>query len=167
MQLSNITVRLGGSVLHTVCKVDVTPAEILVLQHIHGEDGVIDIRPSRFDKRRQQAAEFERLAQLYDAGAGSFVSSNGEENSPIMSKLFPGAMKKLPVHLKDIGLGHLMSDAATKAAVKAAANSAPETPAVDETVEDEIDPEDGVDGGDGNDPDPAEMGASETAPAAE
>lgn len=103
MQLSNVMLRLGGSLLHTVQKTNVTPAEILVLQHIHGTDAVVDIRPTKFDKNRGHGPEFERLANLYDAAASA--SAPGEEAGAILTKLFPGAIKKLPRTLKEIGLG--------------------------------------------------------------
>jgi hypothetical protein len=105
MQLSNVMVRLGGLLTNTVPKVGVTPAEILILRHIHGQESVVDIRPTGFDKRRRNDTEYERLAQIYDRGAGTFVGSPGEEeNRSVMARLFPGAMKKLPTTLEDIGI---------------------------------------------------------------
>ncbi len=50
MQECNVTVRLGGSMTSTVPLTNVTPAEILVLRRVHGEDSVIDIRPIRTTK---------------------------------------------------------------------------------------------------------------------
>jgi len=104
MQLANIILCLGGSLLHTVPKIDVTPAEILILRHIHGDDAVTDIRPTSFDDRRRQEQEWQRLANAYDRGAGAFTSEPGDENAPILSRLFPGAMKQLPVTFADIGM---------------------------------------------------------------
>lgn len=117
MQLCNLTLRLGGSPLHTVPKTGVTPAEILVLQHIHGSDAVIDIRPTKIDKHRRHEGEFERLAGLYDRAASA--SAPGDEAKGVMNTLFPGAMKKLPTTLKEIGLGHYLSPAAVEAAERA------------------------------------------------
>jgi hypothetical protein len=90
MELCNATVRLGGSVGHTVEKVDLTPPEIAVLRRIHGQDAVINIAPVRMDKRGH-AVERARLEQLY-----------GDQ---VVAEMFPGTMAKLPVMLKDIGLG--------------------------------------------------------------
>lgn len=115
MQLCNLTLRLNGSQLHTVPKNDCTPAEILILQAIHGADATVDIRPTRFDKKRIQMHEWERLSFDYDR-QGSMVSAPGEESRSIMARLFPGVMKKLPTTLKEIGLGHLTSAASIKAA---------------------------------------------------
>ncbi len=38
-------VRIGGSIQHEVHKSGLTKAELLVLQHIHGSDAVLDIAP--------------------------------------------------------------------------------------------------------------------------
>lgn len=122
MQLCNIQLRLGGSLLHTVPKTDVTPAEILVLRALHGEDAVTSVRPTKFDKTRRHEAEFERLSTLYDRAASA--SAPGEEAKSVMGTLFPGAMKKLPVHLKDIGLGYLLSPSSVAAAAREDADQA-------------------------------------------
>lgn len=108
MQLCNITLRLGGSLLHTVPKTGVTPAEILVLQRLHGNDAVTDIRPVKFDKNRGHLTEYDRLAQLYDGAAQA--SAPGEESGALLGKLFPGAMKKLPRTLKEIGITGLVAN---------------------------------------------------------
>lgn len=138
MQLCNLVLRLGGSQLHTVPMSKVTPAEILVLQHIHGNDAVTDIRPSKVDKTRRHQSEYERLQHKYDRGS-TFTASPGEDRRSIMNTLFPGAVKKLPLTLKEIGLGHVTSPAAIRAA------NAP-TPAVEdegeETVLNDADDED-------------------------
>lgn len=121
MQLSNAVVRLDGSQLNTVYKKDVTPAEILVLKRLHGDDAVVDIRPTRVDRNRRHQSEFERLQHKYDR-ASTFVSTPGEEHKSVMASLFPGAMRKLPLTLEEIGLGHLMSDASIEAADRGAAS---------------------------------------------
>lgn len=110
MQLANINLRLGGSPMHVVHKQGVTPAEILVLQRIHGSDAVVDVRPTKIDKNRRHAEEFDRLAALYDRGAG--VDTPDTDQKSILKELFPGAMKKLPLTLKEVGFGHVMSPAA-------------------------------------------------------
>lgn len=103
METANVLVRLGGDLGNAVPKIGVTPAEILVLKHIHGSDAVVDVRPAGFDKRRRHEEEYNRLAATYDRGAGEFVSRPGEEREGVMAKLFPGAMRRLPVTLADIG----------------------------------------------------------------
>jgi hypothetical protein len=136
MQLANIVLRLGGSVLHTVPKDKVTPAEILVLQRIHGSDAVVDVRPAGEDKNRRHQAEFDRLTLRYDR-ASSFSSAPGEETKSIMQSLFPGAMKKLPMTLEEIGLGHMTSPVSIAAAEAHIAE-----PTAGEGAEDEINPPD-------------------------
>lgn len=115
MQLCNLTLRLGGSLLHTVPKVNTTPAEILILRKIHGDDACVDIRPTRFDKSIRQEPEYDRLSQAYDR-AGSLNAAPGDEHKSVMASMFPGAMKKLPTTLEEIGLGHLLSSASIAAA---------------------------------------------------
>jgi hypothetical protein len=114
MQLSNVMLRLGGSLQHVVPKTQVTPAEIMVLQRIHGADAVVNVRPVKFDRNRRHADEYDRLAQFYDGAASDNVP--GEEAKSILKDLFPGAMKKLPETLEEIGFGHAHSAAAQAAA---------------------------------------------------
>ena len=105
MQICNCEVRLGDSAGHTVPKVDVTPAEILILQAIHGASAVVNIRPVKQD-RRSNNEEWDRLQGTYGRSSdGLMDAGNGE----LLTKLFPGAMPKLPVTLKDIGMQHLMN----------------------------------------------------------
>lgn len=118
MQLCNLTLRLGGSLLHTVPVRDATPGEILVLKRIHGDDAVTDVRPTKVDKNRRHEIEWERLSHKYDRGS-AFSAQPGEERRSLMETLFPGAVKKLPTTLQEIGLGHLLSPAARKAAAEA------------------------------------------------
>jgi hypothetical protein len=105
MQLANVMVKLGGDNNNIVPKAGVTPAEILVLRHIHGADCVIDIRPAGHDRKRRHEQEYERLSQRYDKAAGAFTATAGEERKSVMGTLFPGALRKLPMTLADIGEG--------------------------------------------------------------
>lgn len=105
MQKCTATVRLGGDLENCVVKEGVTPGEILVLQAIHGNDAVVDIIPTEFDETVRQEAEFDRLAQAY--GGGNWTSAPGEENPNIVHRLFPGALKRLPTTLTEIGLQNL------------------------------------------------------------
>lgn len=126
MQLCNLTLRHGGSLTSTVMMTNVTPAEILILKRIHGDDATVEIRPTKVDKNRRNDDEWERLALKYDR-ASTFVSSPGEERKPLMEQLFPGVMKKLPTTLKEVGLGHLLTPAAIKAQAAIDAQRAAET----------------------------------------
>lgn len=149
MQLCNLTVRLGGSQLNTVPKLNATPAEILILRALHGDDAVVDIRPTKVDKKIRQEEEWARLSRDYDGGS-IFTTAPGEESKSVMANLFPGAMKKLPTTLDEIGLGHLTSPASIKAAKKAAPPIAD-----DEAILNDDDGND--DDGDGHDDDNGEF----------
>lgn len=104
MQVCSIDLRLGGSLNHTISKNNVTPAEIVILKAIHGEDAVVNIRPIKMDGRRNDV-ELDRLQRLYGRNPSGLMDAG---NGDLIEKLFPGAVKKLPIRLKDIGLGDLM-----------------------------------------------------------
>lgn len=105
MQICSATIRLAGSVQNTVFRSDITPAEILVLQAIHGQDAVVDIVPiEKVD--RAAAKEWDRLTQAYDRSGGP-DTPDGKEEVSIIARLFPGAIKRLPETLKEIGLEEL------------------------------------------------------------
>lgn len=99
MQLFNIELRLGGNQNSTVHKTDVTPAEVQVLWAIHGADAVVNVRPTKMDKRSHRA-EFERLTGLYGRAPDGLMDAG---NGALLEKLFPGANKVLPISAKDIG----------------------------------------------------------------
>lgn len=105
MQLCDLEVRLNDSAGHTVLKTDATPAEIVVLQNIHGPSAVVNIRPTKMDKRLS-SVEWDRLNLLYGRAPDGLMDAG---NGNLLERLFPGATKNLPVSLKDIGLGHLMN----------------------------------------------------------
>jgi len=111
MQLCTLTVRLNDSAVHTVPKTDATPAEIQVLQAIHGQSAVVDIHPTKMDKR-SQSDEWERLNGLYGRPSEGLSDAG---NGDLLQKLFPGANKRLPITLKEIGLGHLLNPSARTA----------------------------------------------------
>lgn len=105
MQICTCEVRLNDSAAHTVPKVGVTPAEILILQAIHGASAVVNIRPVQQD-RRSSNEEWDRLQAAYGRAPDGLMDAG---NGALLQKLFPGAMPKLPVTLKDIGMQHLMN----------------------------------------------------------
>ena len=142
MQLANVMVKLGGDNNNIVPKAGVTPAEILVLRHIHGPDCVIDIRPAGFDKKRRHEQEYERLSQRYDRAAGSFTATAGEERKSVMATLFPGALRKLPMTLAEIGEG---GAPAPKRVVEPDLPPAPEEPDDEITIDPNAD--DAAEGG--------------------
>lgn len=113
MQISSATIRLAGSLNNTVRKENLTPAEIVVLQALHGQDAIIDVLHER-DERRSHNDEYERLSAIYSPNTN--LSTPDGERPDIMQKLFPGAVKKLPTNLIEIGMGEVANMAITVAA---------------------------------------------------
>lgn len=142
MQKCSVVVRLNGSLLNTVPKVNVTPAEILILQHLHGGDAVVDIRPTEFDKKVRQEQEYDRLSRAYDRPAGGFADAPGaDDEKSIMQKLFPGALKRLPLTLEEIGID-VTGGADPEPAPKRTRKPSPEkTPEPEQTPDAETDAE--------------------------
>jgi hypothetical protein len=64
MQQLNALVALTGDRNNMVYKVDLTPAEILLLQALHGADAVAQIEPTG-DLKREPQEEVDRLKELY------------------------------------------------------------------------------------------------------
>lgn len=96
MQLANCHVRLGGDMANEIFKARVTPAEVLVLRHLHGPDSVVKLQPLGMDKRAH-AGELDRLKAEYSA--------------KVVGDTFPGAYPQLPVSFKDIGINFMAGDA--------------------------------------------------------
>lgn len=64
MQTLNAMVALTGDRNNMIWKIGITPAEILLLQALHGADAVMQIEPTG-DVRREPLAELTRLKELY------------------------------------------------------------------------------------------------------
>ncbi len=90
MQTANVLLALGGKRGETVPKYGVTPAEVAVLQRLHGEDAVyeIDIQPGTVERTHRQ--EIERLRQAYSRRDGERIIS------PAVDALFPGVGAQVP-----------------------------------------------------------------------
>jgi hypothetical protein len=89
MQRCTCTVRLSGDVGHTVALEGVSPAEVLVLRRIHGEDAVVDFAPDGNDRGKAGLDEVGRLKGKY----GDHFDAS-----------FPGSAPKLPIDFEDIGV---------------------------------------------------------------
>lgn len=89
MQRCHVTVRLGGDILSTVIRTNVSPAEIAILRHIHGDDAVLFMRHDGDDRGRQDVNEKDRLSQLYGADRVRDVF---------------GVTGKMPERLADVGI---------------------------------------------------------------
>lgn len=89
MQKCSATIRLGGSLLHTVRKHKISPAEVVVLRAVHGDDAVAEMELDRAEPTRR-AEELEMLVTTY-----------GEE---VVAKCFPGHAPSIPTRFAEIGV---------------------------------------------------------------
>ncbi len=89
MQLFRCRVNHAGNRDMAIDKTDVTPAEIVLLKHVHGEDSVTHVEFTR-EGKRDQREERKRLAELFGA--------------KIFAKVFPGNLPRMPVTLAEAGL---------------------------------------------------------------
>lgn len=108
MQRCTCTVRLAGELTQTTVRHGVSPAEVVILRHMHGDDAVQDFKPGGND-RGKRINEADRLQARYKKHYG---------------KCFPGANPKLPERFDEIGVDLLADDGgdekpAGKAAKKA------------------------------------------------
>jgi len=87
MQTANILLSLAGEHGNTVPMFDVTPAEVAVLNVIHGNDSVKEIEPLK-DIKRSHSVELERLQRRYGK-----PQTDGRGNP--VSMLFPGAAARV------------------------------------------------------------------------
>lgn len=119
-ETANCHVSLGGDVLNTVPKYDLTAGEIAVLQMIHGKDAILEIEPSGTVKRAQRV-EKARLQSMY----GKAHDGNGNS---LLEKLYPGAAARIFQRIDELEL----------ASVQFKAGLAPEglDDAADEAMED-------------------------------
>lgn len=88
MEYANVEIRLAGSLENTVIK-EVSSPEILVLKALHGHDALVNIKKTR-TAQVDAKAERDRLEYAYTV--------------PVMEKLFPGAVSKLPTSLAEVGV---------------------------------------------------------------
>ena len=98
MEYAQIEVRLSGSLENTVIK-EVSAAEIPVIKSLHGHDAVVNIKKTRSDAVDQKE-ERDRLEREY--------------TSPVVEKLFPGVLGKLPQTLVEIGVEEPVVETAKK-----------------------------------------------------
>lgn len=116
MQVCECLVLIGGDQRNSVQKESVTPAEIVLLQQIHGIDAIRDICVMKSDKRTHDE-ERNRLGGLY----GDMVVSNTF-----------GAYGKLPSTLKE---AKVMPDMIVDSPVRG--ETVPDAPLEEEESEEE------------------------------
>lgn len=135
MHKASILLAIGGDTGNTVPKHNVTPAEVAVLRHIHGDDAVTDIKPTG-DLKRTNREERQRLAEVYGRR-----DDKGRHVAPAVDALFPGAATRVFETFDELDLPEELYKAATR--VKHTAQPEPaveeEVPAADETVDETVD----------------------------
>jgi hypothetical protein len=95
-EIADVLVALGGDILNSVPRYDVTAAEIAVLQVIHGNDAVKDIRPKGTIERPQRV-ERERLKNIYGG-------ARANDGRPHVEILYPGAAARVFDKLDELTL---------------------------------------------------------------
>lgn len=75
MKFYDCTVRPAGSLLHEVPKQGLSAAEVVLLRSIHGDDGVVHLKPSKVKGDLSDAAERQRLSAVYGEKAVAKVFS--------------------------------------------------------------------------------------------
>jgi hypothetical protein len=104
MQTLNALVAITGDRNNMVWKIGLTPAEILLLQQLHGADAVLQIEPSGQVDRLAQA-EVTRLKELYPLH---------HERIQNIWRDFPGPA--FPMNLEGIGINSALLKPAESAA---------------------------------------------------
>ena len=104
MQTLNAMVAITGDRNNMVWKVGLTPAEVLLLQQLHGADAVLQIEPSG-DVKRDPHEEIQRLKASYPL--------HGERVQNIWRD-FPGP--SFPLQIEQIGLNSALLKPAESAA---------------------------------------------------
>lgn len=92
MQTASCFVRLlnsNGPHKNEAFKAPVTPAEVVILRSIHGDDAVVHLKPLGMDKREHRA-ELDRLRYEYGPA--------------VVTAAFPGHSPTLPVRFADVGI---------------------------------------------------------------
>ena len=90
MQTASILLAIGGERDMQVPKYGVTPAELMLLRALHGEEAVTDI-DIYGDEERSNREERERLFSIYAKSDAS-----GAFKLPVLDALFPGVSARLP-----------------------------------------------------------------------
>lgn len=105
MQHCSCLIYLSGDRENGVHKPDVTVAEIAVLRAIHGDDAVVNIKPTYMDKVKH-SEELERLRLWYGP------SNITKEGKRLIDEVYPGRAPTLPVNLADIDVEYTGEPAA-------------------------------------------------------
>ncbi len=96
MERVDATVRHKGLLTSSVQRYGLTPAEVVILQRIHGTDAVVDAKESLQGRSKlSHAEELNRINEFY-----------GIDNKALamIADAFPGHAPKLPTKFEEIGL---------------------------------------------------------------
>jgi hypothetical protein len=119
MEIADCRLKLGNDVNSIVNKFDVTPAEVQVLQQIHGHGSVSHIRIKGVDingkcqQKRSHSFELSRLRELYQGDpAAQTIDENGfhggsvnqfhPSQARVVDMLFPGLNPQIPIAFSEI-----------------------------------------------------------------
>lgn len=92
MQVFSGKIRPRGDLDTEVVRKDLTAAEVMVLRALHGDDGVVDLRLIRND-RREHETEYQRLVAKYGrwpAGREAVANLFGSPQNPNMPASLKG-----------------------------------------------------------------------------
>lgn len=98
MQYASCHVKLAGDIGNVAVKAPVTPAEIVMLQAIHGPDAVSNVvlLNGGGNDKASHAEEFARLKTLYTA--------QNDDGKSLLESVFPGHSPRLPTTFSEIGI---------------------------------------------------------------
>lgn len=115
MQYANILLALGGDGGNQVPKFFVTPAEVLILQAIHGDQAVTEVDiidlgdlPEKtndqiaFKEELEERTNAQELGRLREEYRFARVDDGNGSQLLVMNSLFPGAGAKAPESFSDI-----------------------------------------------------------------
>lgn len=112
MQFARCFVQIGGDLGTRIAKAPVSPAEVVVLRAIHGNDSIngLELINGGLNDKTPHAEEMRRLRDSYTATT--------EDGIPVIDKIFPGHSPQLPTTFREIGVD--LADAAVAPAQKTA-----------------------------------------------
>lgn len=92
MELAKCEIRLAGSLVNTVVRNDITPAEMLILRELHGDECIANIE---FQEKKSVSHEdlITKLQTFY----------NTENGRRAFERVFPGSQYTLPQTFREIG----------------------------------------------------------------
>lgn len=83
LRVYNCSVRLGGSVLHTVPKIRITGEEVRLLKHLHGDDSIVDLKEIGSLKE-----DYTRDMELMDLASRYSTDNDHSTGRKLVEKVF-------------------------------------------------------------------------------